>query len=258
MWEVDHKEGWALKNWCFPTVVLEKTLKSPLDSKEIKPANPKGNQPLIFIGRTDVKAEAPIIWPLFAKSRLSGKDPDARKDWGQEKGATENEIVGQHHRLNGHEFEQTQWDSEDTEAWQAALHGVANTRTQLSYWTIITRLRQKNFFDKNQYSFNIKTLSKLRTERRFLNLINSIFKYLQEGREVKFFILNNMIIHKKVRNNPQKQLLELICKLAWRQNMKILFWKDYFYILETDNWSWKFQNYHFEGRGGQDGGIEGI
>jgi len=115
MWELDHKEGWALKNWCFRTAMLEKTLESPLDSKEIKPVNPKGNQPWIVIGRTD--AEAPILWPPDVKSRLIGKDPDAEKDWSQEeKGTTEDEMVGWHHRLNGHEFEQTPGDSEGQES----------------------------------------------------------------------------------------------------------------------------------------------
>ena len=104
MWEVDHKEGWVLKNWCFWTVVLEKTLESPLDYKKFKSVHPKGDQSWIFIGRTDAEAEAPILW----KSRLIGKDPDAGKDWGQkEKGTTEDEMAGCHHRLNGHEFEQT-------------------------------------------------------------------------------------------------------------------------------------------------------
>ena len=93
MWELDHKEGWALKNWCFCTVVLKKTLESPLDNRKIKPVNPKGNQPWIFIGRTDAEAEAPILWPLEAKSWLNRKDPDARKYWWQEKGTTEDEMV---------------------------------------------------------------------------------------------------------------------------------------------------------------------
>ena len=93
MWELDHKEGWTLKNWCFWTVVMEKTLVSPLDCKEIKPVNPKGNQTWIFIGRTDVEAEAPILWPHDAKNRLTGKDPDAGKEWRQEvKVMTEREI----------------------------------------------------------------------------------------------------------------------------------------------------------------------
>ena len=94
MWEVDHKEGWAPKNWCFWTAVLEKTLRIPLESKEIQPIIPKGNQSWIFIGRTDAEAEAPILWPLDVKSRLIGKDPDVGKDWGQEeKGATEDERL---------------------------------------------------------------------------------------------------------------------------------------------------------------------
>ena len=94
-WEVDCKEGWALKNWWFWFVVLEKTLESPLDNKEIKLVNPKGNQPWIFIGSTDAEAEAPILWPPDAKSQFIGKDRDAGKDWGQEeKGATEDKMVG--------------------------------------------------------------------------------------------------------------------------------------------------------------------
>ena len=111
MWEVDHKEGWALKNWCFRTVVLEKTLESLMDCKEIKPINPKGKQPWIFIGRPD--AEAPNTLATDAKSQLTGKDPDAGKDWWQEeKRVTEDEMVGWHHQLNGHEFEQTPGDGE--------------------------------------------------------------------------------------------------------------------------------------------------
>ena len=107
MWELDYKESWAPKNWCFWIVVLEKTLESPLDSKEIKPVHPKGNQPWIFIGRTDAEAETPILWPPDLRNWHVGKDPDAGKDWRQEKGTTEDEMVGWHHRLNGHEFEQT-------------------------------------------------------------------------------------------------------------------------------------------------------
>ena len=102
--ELHHKEGWELKNWCFWTVVLEKTLQSPLDCKEIQLVNPKGNQSWIFIGRTDAEAEAPILWPPDAKSQHTGKDPDAGKDWGQEeKGTTEDEMVVWQHQLYGHE-----------------------------------------------------------------------------------------------------------------------------------------------------------
>ena len=105
MWELECKESWVLKNWRFWTVVLEKTLESPLDCKEIQPVHPKGDQSLVFIGRTDAKAETPILWPPDVKSWLIGKDPDAGKDWRwEEKGTTENEMVGWHHRLNGHGF----------------------------------------------------------------------------------------------------------------------------------------------------------
>ena len=101
MWELDYKEAWALKNWCFRTGVLEKTLESPLDRKEIKPVNPKGNQPWIFIGRTDAETEAPILWPSNAKSWLTGKDPDAGKEWGQEeKGTTEDDMFACWTRLS--------------------------------------------------------------------------------------------------------------------------------------------------------------
>ena len=106
MWELDYKESWAPKNWYFWTVVLEKTLERPLDSKEIQPVHPKGNQSWIFIGRTDAKAEAPILWSPDAKSSLIGKDPDAGKDWRwEEKGTTEYEMIGSPHWLDGHEFE---------------------------------------------------------------------------------------------------------------------------------------------------------
>ena len=112
MWELDHKEGWVPKNWCFP-VVPEKILESPLDGKEIKPVSSKGNQPLIFIERSDDEAEAPILWPSDVKIWLIGKDPVAGNDWRQkEKRVTEDEMVSQHHELNGHEFEQTPGDSE--------------------------------------------------------------------------------------------------------------------------------------------------
>ena len=106
MWGLDHKGSWAPKNWCFWTVVFKKTLESPLDCKEIKPVHPKGNQSLIFIGRTDPEAETPILWPLVAKSWVIGKDPDAGKDWRWEEKGTTDEMVGWHHRLDGHEFEQ--------------------------------------------------------------------------------------------------------------------------------------------------------
>ena len=106
MWESDHKESWVLKNWCFWSVVLEKTLESPLDGKVIKPVHPKGNQSWIFIGHTDAEAETPILWPPDAKNWLIEKDPDAGKDWRQEeKRLTEDKMVEWHHWLDGHEFD---------------------------------------------------------------------------------------------------------------------------------------------------------
>ena len=105
MWELDCEESWALENWCFWSVVLEKTLESPLDCKENQPVHPKGDQSWVFIGRTEVEAETPILWPPHVKSWLIGKDPDAGRDWGQEeKGMTGDEMAGWHHWLDGHEF----------------------------------------------------------------------------------------------------------------------------------------------------------
>ena len=105
-WELDYKESWASKNWCFQTVVLDKTLESPLDCKEIQPVHSKGDQPWVFFGRNDAKAKTPVLWPPDAKSWLIGKDSYAGRDWGQEeKGMTEDEMVEWHHWLNGHEFE---------------------------------------------------------------------------------------------------------------------------------------------------------
>ena len=133
MWELDHKESWAPKNWCFWSVVLEKTLECPLDSKEIKPVNPSGNHSWIFIGRTDVEAEITILWPHDAKNWLIWKDPDAGKDL--MKGLTEDEMVGWYHWLNGPEFEQA---SGVGKAWWAAVHGVTRSWTWLSNWTELT------------------------------------------------------------------------------------------------------------------------
>ena len=108
MWELDCEEGWVLKSWCFWTVVLEKTLENPLDCKEVQPVHPKVDQSWVFIGRPDAKAETPILWPPHVKSWLIGKDSDAGRNWEQEeKGITEDEMAGWHHRLNAHESEWT-------------------------------------------------------------------------------------------------------------------------------------------------------
>ena len=136
VWELDHKEAWAPKNWYFWTMVLEKSLESPLDSKEIKPVNLKGNQPWIFIGRIEAEAEALILWPPDADSQLIRKDPVAGKNWGQEeKGTTEDEMVGWHHRLDGHEFEQALGDREGQACCSPWSHKESDTR--LRNWTTI-------------------------------------------------------------------------------------------------------------------------
>ena len=138
MWELDHKESWESKNWYFPTVVLEKILESPLDCKEIKPVNPKGNQSWMLIGRTDGEAEAPILWPPDVKSLLIRKDPAAEKDWGQEeKGVTEDEMVGWHHWLNGHEFQQALGDGEGQGSLTAVSPWGWKESDIPSNWTII-------------------------------------------------------------------------------------------------------------------------
>ena len=136
MLELYYKESWAPKNWCFWTVVLEKTLESPLDCKEIQPVHPKGDQPWDFFGRNDAKAETPVLWLLHAKGWLIGKDPDAGRDWGQgEKGTTEDEMAGRHHWLDGRESEWTRELVMDREVWRAVVHEVAKSRTWLSNWT---------------------------------------------------------------------------------------------------------------------------
>ena len=130
-WELDHKEGWAPKNWCFWTVVLEKTRESPLDCKDIKPVHPKGNQLRIFIGRTDVEVETPIFWPPDVKNWLIWKDPDAGKDWREEEKGTTEEVRW-HHLLD---ISLSQELVMDREAWRAVIHGITQSRTRLSDWT---------------------------------------------------------------------------------------------------------------------------
>ena len=143
MWELDCEESWAPKNWCFWTVVLEKTLESPLDCREIQPVHPKGDQSWVFIGRTDVEVETPILWPPDAKSWLIWKDPNAGKDWGQEEeGMIEDEMVRWHHRLMYMSLSKLQEMVKDREAWCPAVHGVTKSWTGLSVWT---KLVCKNF-----------------------------------------------------------------------------------------------------------------
>ena len=153
MWELDHKESWALKNWCFQTVVLEKTLESPLDYMETKPVNPEGNKSWIFIGRIDAEAETPILWLPNVKNWLIGKAPDAGKDWRQEKGMTEDEIFGWHHQPKGHEFEQALGVGDGQESpWRSRSQTWLSNWTELN-WTDIYSTAQK---------VKVKSLSRVR------------------------------------------------------------------------------------------------
>ena len=144
MWGLDYKESWVPKNWCFWTVVLKKTRESSLDCKEIQPVHPTGDQVWVFIERTNVETETPILWLPDAKSWLIWKDPDLGKDWGQEeKGTMEDKMFGWHYRLNEHGFGWTPGVG-DREAWRAAVHGVTKSQTQLSDWTELSLIMKLN------------------------------------------------------------------------------------------------------------------
>ena len=164
MWELDCEESWALKNWCFWTVVLEKTLESPLECKEIQPVHSKGDQPRVFFGRNDAKAETPVLWPPHAKSWLTGKDSDVGRDWGQEKGTTEDEMAAWHHRIDGREFEWTlgAGDGEGgLECWVSWGRKESDTTERLK-WTELNWTELKG----------ILQLMKLQMELHFLYLSN--------------------------------------------------------------------------------------
>ena len=141
MWELDYKENWAPENWCFWTVLLEKTLENPLDCKEIQSVHSKVSQSLIFIRRTDAEAETPIFWPPDAKSWFIRKDHDAEKDWRQEeKGTTEDEVVGWHHSVNM-SLSKLRELVMDMEAWHVAVHRIAKSQTRLSNLTQLSTAR---------------------------------------------------------------------------------------------------------------------
>ena len=164
MWELDCEENWVLKNWCFWTVVLEKTLESPLNYKEIQPVHSKGNQSLVFFGRTDVEAETPILWPPYAKSWLIGKDPNAGRDWGQEeKGTTECEMAGWHDQLDGHEFGWTpgvrdgQGGLVCCSSWG---HKESDTTERLN-WTELNLAYMAGYFEHQSQKCRLKDFAKL-------------------------------------------------------------------------------------------------
>ena len=159
MWKLDYEEGWAPKNWCFWTVVLEKTLETPLDCKEIQPFHPKGDQSWVFFGRNDAEAETPILWPPHAKSWLIGKDSDAGRDWGQEeKGMTEYEMAGWHHQLDGHEFGWTP-EAGDGQGGLACCSSWGHKESDMTEWlNWIELINYYNYIRINYYFINYLTL----------------------------------------------------------------------------------------------------
>ena len=200
MWELDCEEGWVLKNWCFWTVVLGKTLESPLDCKEIQPVHSEGDQPWDFFGRNDAKAETPVLWPPHAKSWLIGKDSDARRDWGQEdKGTTGDEMAGWYHGLDGHESEWTpgvgdgqgglvcchSWvrkESDMTERLNWLTELIWDSRIPQSYaWVSIAS--EVNYWGTLSFSSHWKSFIILIRTHLWIIIINNLemLKYMPSG-----------------------------------------------------------------------------
>ena len=188
---VGYKESWAPKNWCFWTVVLDKTLEIPLDCREIKPVSPKGNQSWIFIGRTDAEAEAPVLWPPDVKNWLLGKGPDAGKDWRQEeKGTTEDEMFGWHHWLNGHDFEQALEVGDGQGSlvcYSPCGHEKSDTTERLNWtelpWTKVITYNAIYRLKNTYYYFALNNLrNSCHTEQEYsVGILLSIPKILQES-----------------------------------------------------------------------------
>ena len=179
MWELDCEEGWVPKNWCFWTVLLEKSLESALDYKEIQPVHSEGYQPWDYFGRNDAKAETPVLWQAHVKSWLIGKDSDAGRDWGQEeKGTTQDEMAGWHHWLDGCESEWSPGVVMDREAWCAVIHGIAKSWTQLSDWTELKLLIRN---DDNDMLKAFKLYLVVRLQKKCWNYLKEqlVFKNLK-------------------------------------------------------------------------------
>ena len=217
IWELDHKEGRASKNWCFRTVVLEKTLESPLDSKEIKPVNLKGNQPWILFGRTDAEAKAPILWPPDVKSQLTGKDPDAGKGWKQkEKMASEDEVVGWHHRFKGHELGQSPgrwWERGKPGALQSMRPQRIRQDSATEQLFLLANLQQVFFPSQFLWQYNIDTCYYLCIS--FITFCTCPRRYLSERKHFSsvqtllsqvFTLSNFYIIHTYEREHTHTSL----------------------------------------------------
>ena len=248
-WELDHKEGWALKNWCFQIVVLEKTLESPLDCKEIQPVSPKGDQPWIFIGRTDAEAEAeaPILWSPDVESWLIGKDPDVGKEWGQKEKGITLDVITDSKDMSLSELQKT---VKDREAWCAAVYGVTKSWIRLSDWTVTTNenlkiwrahlLSPRWFSGANNCSKNVRICTKSYSD--FLHL-PSIYCFSKLITFATFELSPIFML-----SAPIFPVLEVrVSKLKHQEHWMVMVYK-FFMSMVTSLWvrsreSWKVQSF---------------